>query len=162
MEFSIKAVSPQDIPSLLELIRELAQFEKLEHTVEATEKSLHDSLFDPAPAAGAFLARRDNELAGYAIYFFTFSSFVGRPGLWLDDVYVRPQFRGQGLGRAFFQAVARVGVERSCGRFEWTALDWNEKAIEFYRKLGAQAMDEWKMFRLDTDGLRRLANRTEL
>jgi GNAT superfamily N-acetyltransferase len=96
-------------------------------------------------------------LAGYVVYFFTFSSFIGRPGIWLDDVYVRPKFRGQRLGRALFRAVARVGVERNCGRFEWAALNWNEKALEFYQKLGAQTMDEWVMLRLDAAGLQRLA-----
>jgi GNAT superfamily N-acetyltransferase len=157
MPFNISPLSPKDLPALLELIRELAQFEKLAHEVQATHTSLHDSFFSPQPAAGAFLARRGSDLAGYAIYYFTFSSFVGRPGIWLDDVYVRPQFRGQGLGRAFFRAVAQVGVERKCGRFEWTALNWNEKALGFYRKLGAHTMNEWLMLRLDAAGLQRLA-----
>ncbi len=103
------------------------------------------------------LARCGDDLAGYAIYFFTFSSFTGRPGIWLDDVYVRPQFRGQRLGRALFRAVARIGVERNCARFEWTALNWNEKALEFYRKLEAQTMNEWVLLRLDAAGLQKLA-----
>jgi GNAT superfamily N-acetyltransferase len=157
MEFAIAPVTAADLPDLLELIRELARFERLEHEVQATVETLNGSLFGPQPAAGALLARTGDELAGYAIYFFTFSSFIGRPGLWLEDIYVRPQFRGQRLGRALFRAVARIGVERNCGRFEWTALDWNEKALEFYRKLGARTMDEWVLLRLDAAGLQSLA-----
>jgi GNAT superfamily N-acetyltransferase len=162
MEFNIRPVVPEDMPGLLELIRELAQFERLEHEVQATEETLRNSFFGPQPAAGAFLARSGEDLAAYAIYFFTFSSFIGRAGIWLDDVYVRPQFRGQRLGRALFRAVARVGLERNCGRFEWTALDWNEKALEFYRKIGAQTMHEWVILRLDMAGLQKLARAENL
>jgi len=97
------------------------------------------------------LARCDGEPAGYGIYFFTFSSFVGRPGIWLDDVYIRPTFRKRGLGLALIKAVARIGVERKCGRFEWTALDWNRNALEFYRGLGAQVMDEWLLLRMNSE-----------
>ena len=157
MEFNIRPVVEEDTGGLLELIRELARFERLDHEVLATVQTLNSSFFGTQPAAGALLARCGEELAGYAIYFFTFSSFIGRPGLWLDDVYVRPQFRGQRLGRALFRAVARIGVERNCGRFEWTALDWNEKALEFYRKLGARQMTEWVLLRLDAAGLQSLA-----
>jgi GNAT superfamily N-acetyltransferase len=162
MVFTINPLVPEDLPGLLELIRELAQFERLEHEVQATQATLRDSFFGPQPAAGAFLARSGGDLAAYAIYYFTFSSFVGRPGIWLDDVYVRPQFRGQRLGRALFRAVARVGVERNCGRFEWTALNWNEKALEFYRKIGAQTMNEWVLLRLDAAGLQKLAQAERL
>ena len=157
MEFNITPVVSHDMGGLLELIRELARFERLEHEVQATEESLHNSFFGPQPSAGAFLARCGDDLAGYAIYFFTFSSFIGRCGLWLDDVYVRPQFRGQRLGGALLRAVARVGLERNCGRFEWTALNWNEKAIEFYKRIGAQTMNEWLLLRLDAVGLQKLA-----
>ncbi len=157
MEFNIRPVIAEDVGGLLELVRELARFERLEHQVEATEETLRNAFFGTAPAAGALLARCGDDLAGYAIYFFTFSSFTGRPGIWLDDVYVRPQFRGQRLGRALFRAVARIGVERNCGRFEWTALNWNEKALEFYRKLEAQTMNEWVLLRLDAAGLQKLA-----
>jgi len=107
--------------------------------------------------AGALLARCDGEVAGYALYFFTFSSFIGRPGLWLDDVYVQPAFRQRGIGGALMRAVAKIGAERNCGRFEWTALNWNENALEFYRKLGAQAMEEWVLLRMNAEGMRRLA-----
>jgi GNAT superfamily N-acetyltransferase len=156
MDFAIKPVTPGEVPALLELIRELARFEHLEHEVEATVESLHQALFGPQPVAGALLARGDGGLAGYAIYFFTFSSFVGRAGIWLEDVYVQPQFRKQGLGRQLIEAVARVGVERGCGRFEWTALDWNERALDFYRGLGADVMKQWVLLRVSPEGLKKL------
>jgi GNAT superfamily N-acetyltransferase len=154
---SIAAITPAEVPILLELIRELARFEQLEHEVESTVELLHEAIFGPRPAAGALLARCQGELAGYAIYFFTFSSFVGRPGIWLEDVYVRPQFRQRGLGRGLVEAVARVGAQRGCGRYEWTALNWNTGALEFYRGLGAQTMDQWILLRMNASGLRRLA-----
>jgi GNAT superfamily N-acetyltransferase len=157
MEMTIAPVTPAEIPTLLELIRELARFEKLEHEVEATAESLHQALFGPQPAAGALLARVDGEAAGYAIYFSTFSSFTGRAGLWLDDLYVQPAFRRRGLGRRLMEAVARIGVERGCGRFEWMALDWNERALEFYRGLGARTLDDWVLLRVKPTELRRLA-----
>ena len=157
MDFTINKITPNEIPSLLELIRELARFEKLEHEVMATVDTLAESFFGPSPAAGALIAQRGAEIAGYAIYFFTFSSFVGRPGIWLEDVYVRPAFRQQGLGRALLEAVACVGAERNCGRYEWTALNWNQNALDFYKKLGAQAMDEWVLLRMNADAMRRLA-----
>ena len=152
----IAAIKREELPELLELIRELARFEKLEHAVEATVGVLENSLFGAQPAAGALLARCDGKLAGYAIYFFTFSSFIGRPGIWLEDLYVRPEFRRQGLGRGLMEAVARVGVERNCGRYEWTALNWNEKALDFYDKLGARKMDEWILLRMNEEQLGRL------
>ena len=152
----IAPVKREEMPELLELIRELARFEKLEHAVEATPEVLGNSLFGPQPAAGALLARCDGKLAGYAIYFFTFSSFIGRAGIWLEDLYVRPEFRKQGLGLGLIQAVARVGVERNCGRFEWTALDWNVKALDFYDKLGAQKLGEWILLRMNQTELQQL------
>jgi GNAT superfamily N-acetyltransferase len=159
MDFSVNQITRDEVPALLELIRELARFEKLEHEVEATEESLSECLLGANPVAGALLGRVQNELAGYALYFFTFSSFVGRPGIWLEDLYVRPAFRRQGLGRAMIEAVARIGADRNCGRFEWTALNWNKNALDFYRKLGAQMMDEWVLVRLNAEGLKRVAGR---
>lgn len=149
-------VTRAEIPALLGLIRELAAFEKLEHEVEATPGSLEAALFGPQPAAGALFARCDGEIVGYAIYFFTFSSFIGRAGIWLEDVYVRPQFRKRGAGRKLIEAVAQIGAARNCGRFEWTALNWNERALEFYDKLGARKMDEWILLRMNAADLARL------
>jgi GNAT superfamily N-acetyltransferase len=159
MQFEIAPAAPADVPALLEMIRELARFEKLEHEVEATVECLTDSFFGPRPVAGAFLARSGGEPAGYALYYFTFCSFLGRRGIWLDDLYVRPAFRHQGLGRALIETVARVGAGQHCGRFEWTALKWNINALEFYRKLGAQTLDDWVTLRLNASELQRLANR---
>ncbi len=158
MHFTIAPLTRSDLPQLLELIRELARFEKLEHEVEATQESLHEAFFSAQPAAGGLLARHGVDAAGYAIYFFTFSTFVGRRGIWLEDVYVRPNFRKQGLGRKLIEAVARIGVERNCGRYEWTALNWNKNALEFYRRLGARTLDEWILLRLNAEGLRRVAS----
>jgi GNAT superfamily N-acetyltransferase len=146
---TITPLTRSEVPQLLELIRELAEFEKLEQELQTTVPILENSFFGPQPAAGAFLARCNGKLAGYAIYFFTFSSFIGRAGIWLEDLYVRPEFRKRGLGLDLIKAVARVGVERNCGRFEWTALDWNENALNFYDKLGAKRMGEWTMLRMN-------------
>jgi GNAT superfamily N-acetyltransferase len=157
MQFSIEPVTRGELPMLLELIRELARFEKLEHEVESTVPLLEKSFFGPAAVAGALLAKNGGVVAGYAIYFFTFSTFVGRKGIWLEDLYVRPDFRKQGLGRSLIEAVARVGVENECGRFEWTALNWNKTALDFYEKLGAKALDEWVLLRLNDSGLKRVA-----
>jgi GNAT superfamily N-acetyltransferase len=153
---AITPVTRAEVPALLELIRELATFEKLAHEVEATVASLENSFFGPRPVAGALFARCDGELAGYAIYFFTFSSFLGRQGIWLEDVYVRPNFRKRGLGQRLIEAVAKVGVERNCGRFEWTALNWNEPALNFYDKLGARKLDEWVLLRMNAAQLSKL------
>jgi GNAT superfamily N-acetyltransferase len=155
---SIAPLAHAEVPELLELIRELARFERLEHEVEATVESLEAAFFEAQPTAGALLARCDGKVAGYAIYFFTFSSFVGRAGIWLEDLYVRPEFRQRGLGRGLIEAVAQVGMQRNCGRFEWTALNWNEQALNFYRSLGAQERSEWILLRMDEAGLRKLGS----
>lgn len=157
MDFQIRPLAPRDVTVLLKLIRELARFERLEHEVQATVSSLNSSLLGRHRVANALMARCGGEPAGYAIFFFTFSSFVGRRGLWLDDLYVRPRYRRHGLGRALLRAVAQVAAKRNCGRFEWTALDWNTQALSFYRTLDAAEMDEWVLLRLNSQGLRRLA-----
>jgi GNAT superfamily N-acetyltransferase len=157
MEFTITPVERGELDQLLGLILELARFEKLEHEVQTTVELLEKSMFGPTPAAGALLAKSGRELAGYAIYYFTFSTFVGKKGIWLEDVYVRPPFRKQGLGRRLMEEVARVGVSHDCGRFEWTALNWNKTALDFYDKLGAKSLNEWVLLRLDAEGLRALA-----
>ena len=159
MDFQIEPITRPELPVLLELIRELARFEKLEHEVESTVPLLERSFFGPQPAAGALLAKEGTSAVGYAIYFFTFSSFVGKKGIWLEDLYVRPAFRKHGLGRKLIEAVAAVGVGNDCGRFEWTALDWNTNALKFYEKLGAQALEEWVLLRLNAASLKALAGK---
>jgi GNAT superfamily N-acetyltransferase len=160
MDFCLTSIIPAEIPTLLNLIRELARFEHLEHEVEATEESLRDALCGTQPAASALLARCGVEPAGYALFFPTFCSFAGRPGLWLDDLYVRPQFRKQGLGRALIQEVAKIGAQRNCARLEWIALDWNQNALEFYRKIGARVLDDWVLLRMNSGGMKRFAEIT--
>ncbi len=154
---AISPVTRAEVPALLELIRELARFEHLEHEVEASVECLENAFFSPQAVAGALFGCCDGELAGYAIYFFTFSSFLGRPCIWLEDVYVRPEFRRRGLGRKLIEAVAQIGAERNCGRFEWTALNWNKRALDFYRGLGARQLDEWILLRMNATELSRLA-----
>jgi GNAT superfamily N-acetyltransferase len=158
MDVTVTKTTPTQVPALLKLIRELARFERLEHEVKATVTSLRKSLFGRQSQAGALLAHCDGEAIGYAVYFSTFSTFIGRPGLWLEDLYVRPQFRQRGIGRRLIEAVARIAAERNCGRLEWTALNWNQNALEFYSRLGAKVMDEWVLIRLDSKSLRRLAD----
>jgi GNAT superfamily N-acetyltransferase len=157
MHFSIAPITAAQIPMLLEMIRELARFERLEHEVEASVEMLRNSLCGPQPSASALLARHGDEPAGYALYFFTFCSFAGRQGLWLDDLYVRPEFRKKGLGRALLQEVARIGVERNVARMEWIALDWNEKALRFYDRIGAGVQDDWVLLRLNSQGVKEFA-----
>ncbi|HEX4351084.1 MAG TPA: GNAT family N-acetyltransferase [Verrucomicrobiae bacterium] len=156
MEIKIAPVTPAEVPLLLGLIRELAEFEKLEHEVTATPELFTEALFGSRPAAGALLARCDDEVVGYAIYYFTFSTFLGRAGIWLEDLYVRPLFRKRGLGRQLMEAVAQVGVERDCGRYEWMALDWNENALDVYRRLGAREMSEWVLLRMNRAQLQQM------
>ena len=153
--FTIDSANETDVPVLLGLIRELAEFEHLAHTLEVTADSLRAALFGPRPAANALLARVDGSVAGYAVYFTTFSTFVGRPGVFLDDLYVRPAFRRRGLGRALLEAAARIASDLG-GRFEWIALRWNENALSFYRRLGATVMGEWVLLRMNGAQVRAL------
>ncbi|MFN0243547.1 MAG: N-acetyltransferase family protein [Planctomycetota bacterium] len=155
---TISPATPADVPTILTLIRELAEYERLSHAVVATEEHVHASLFGERPRAEALLARDDRAVAGFALFFHNYSTFVGRPGLYLEDLFVRPAFRGRGIGRALLAELARIAVERDCGRMEWSVLDWNVDAIGFYEKLGAQPMSEWTVFRLAGDPLRALAS----
>jgi GNAT superfamily N-acetyltransferase len=157
--FTINPATESDVVPLLDMIRELAVFEGLAGELEVTADSLREALFGPRPAATALLARVGDEPAGYAVYFQTFSTFVGHPGIFLDDLYVRPRFRERGIGRALLGRAAQSRVE-SAGRFEWITLRWNLKALRFYRGLGAQLMDEWALLRMDGRQVRKLANTT--
>ena len=133
----------------------------LAHEVVATEEGLREALFGPRPAAEALLAEVDGECAGFALFFHNFSTFLGRRGLYLEDLFVRPRFRGQGLGKALMVRLARIALERGCGRFEWWVLDWNAPSIAFYRSLGAVGMDEWTVQRVSGEALQRLANQAD-
>ena len=146
-----------DVPLILRFIKELAEYEKMLHGVTATEESLRETLFGPSPSAEVLLAYDDEEPAGFAIYFFNYSSFVDRQGLYLEDLYVRPEARGKGAGRQLLRHLARVAIERGCCRLEWAVLDWNEPAIGFYKRLGAHAMNDWTVFRLSGQALQDLA-----
>ena len=155
--FRIDAATRQDVPVILELIKALAEYEHLSHQVVATEETLRESLFAEPYVAEAAIARVGDQPVGYALWFHTYSTFLGRRGLYLEDLFVAPEWRGQGLGRALLAHVARVSIQRACGRLEWSVLEWNEPAIRFYRGLGATSVDEWTVYRLTGDALNELA-----
>ena len=142
-----------DVPLILRLITALADYEKLTHQVVATEDALRDTLFGPAPAAHVVIARVDDEPAGFALWFYNYSTFLATPGLYLEDLFVYPSFRGRGVGRALLQHLAAIALERGCGRMEWSVLDWNAPALGFYRKLGAEVMEEWRICRVTGETL---------
>ena len=158
MEFRLHHATENEIPIVLALIKELAEYEKLSHAVVATEKILRESLFERR-AAEVVIGYAGDEPAGFAVYFRTFSTFLGVPGMYLEDLFVVPRFRRHGLGRKLLVHLAQIADERGYGRIEWAVLDWNELAIGFYKSLGAVPMDEWTVFRLTGDPLRKLANR---
>ena len=148
----------RDTPVILSLIRDLAEYERLGHEVEATEEDIRESLFGDWPGAEVVLAYVGRDLAGFALFFHNYSTFLGRRGLYLEDLFVRPAYRGRGVGRRLLAHLARLAVERKCGRMEWWVLDWNESAIRFYRSIGAVPMDDWTVYRLTGDPLARLAD----
>jgi GNAT superfamily N-acetyltransferase len=147
-----------DVPEILRLIRALAEYEKLAHEVVATEAGLAATLFGERPAAEVLLAEEGGRAVGFALFFQNYSTFLARPGIYLEDLFVEPALRGKGIGKALLQAVARLAVERGCGRLEWAVLDWNEPAIGFYRGLGARPMADWTVMRLTGDALQKLAS----
>jgi GNAT superfamily N-acetyltransferase len=156
--FVIRPATVADVPAILELIRALATYERAPNEVTATEEGLTEVLFGKKPAAEVLLAFENDIAVGFAVFFYNFSTWLGRPGLYLEDLFVKPEDRGKGYGRALLVALARAAREHSCGRMEWAVLDWNEPAIEFYRKLGAKPMEEWTVFRLTRDGIAKLAD----
>jgi GNAT superfamily N-acetyltransferase len=156
--YTIRPARPGDAVTIAELIRELAIYEKLEHEARATPEGLARHLFGDRPFAEAVVAEHRGDPVGFALFFHTFSTFTGRPSLYLEDLFVRPPHRGHGVGKALLARVARLAVERGCGRLEWSVLDWNAPALAFYRALGARPMDEWTVHRVDGDALRALAH----
>ena len=156
--FTIRPATVADVSTILELIRALATYERAPSEVTATESGLREVLFSKTAAAEVLLAFEKDRPVGFAVFFHNFSTWLGRPGLYLEDLFVRPEDRGKGYGRALLVHLAKIARERDCGRMEWAVLDWNEPAINFYRKLGAKPMDEWTVFRLTRDGIGRLAD----
>jgi GNAT superfamily N-acetyltransferase len=155
--FEIRPTTEADVPIILSLIRDLAEYEREPDAVVATEAGLREVLFGSQRSAEVLLALEKGEPVGFAVYFFNFSTWLGRPGLYLEDLFVRPDMRGKGYGRALLERLAQIAQERGCGRMEWAVLDWNDPAIQFYRKLGAEPMNEWTVFRLTKDGISKLA-----
>jgi GNAT superfamily N-acetyltransferase len=148
----IQPATSDDVPTLFELVQALADYERLSHQVTGTADALHHHLFGPRPFAEAILARVNQQPAGFAIYFYNFSTFLMKPGLYLEDLFVLPEYRRQGIGTAIFQYLAQVALAQGCGRFEWSVLDWNEPAIQFYQQKGAQILDDWRTCRvMDAD-----------
>ena len=152
----IARAQPDDVPVILSLIRELAEFEHLLDHVTATEEAIRESLFGNQPRAEVLLARVGQEVAGFALFFHNYSTFLGRPGVYLEDLFVRPRFRGTGCGQLLLRHLAALALQRDCGRMEWAVLNWNQRAIDFYRKLGAEPMEEWTVYRLSGAALRSL------
>lgn len=153
----IEKAAPRDVPIILALIRELADYEKMLDLVTATEESIHKALFGENICAESLVARYENETVGYAVFYHTFSTFQGRRGIFLEDLYVKPEMRGAGIGKTLLSHLARVAVERNCGYMEWMVLDWNEPSIKFYKNLGAKVIDDCRTFRLREDALLSLA-----
>jgi GNAT superfamily N-acetyltransferase len=158
MPFHLRPATAADVPLILQLVRDLAAYEKLSHEVEATEEKLRAALFPasgPATAECLLAFAEDNAPAGFAVYFTNYSTFLAQPGLYLEDLFVRPGFRGRGIGKALLLHVARLANQRGCGRMEWTVLDWNETALAFYQKLGATVRPDWRICRLTGPALER-------
>jgi GNAT superfamily N-acetyltransferase len=155
----IRFARPEDVTTILRFVRELAEFEREADKVVATEALLHEAMFGERPVAEAVMAERDGEPLGMALFFHNFSTWTGWRGLYLEDLYVTPEARGQGVGAALLKHLAAIAVDRGCTRFEWAVLNWNEKAIDFYRAMGAEPMDEWTVNRVSGDALTKLAGR---
>lgn len=161
MEFRLEAATERDVPVILSLIKALAEYEQLADQVESTTADLRTALFGPRPAAEVLMAYAGDQPAGFALYFQSFSTFAGRPGLYLEDIFVKPEWRRQGLGQQLLARLARIAVERGYGRMEWSVLNWNETALRVYRAVGAKPMTDWTVYRLDGAALRDLAARDQ-
>lgn len=150
-QISIRKADKNDVPAILEMIKELAEFEKLSDEVVADEKNLMENLFGPNKYAEVLLAEFENNIAGQVLFFHNFSTFKGKPGIYIEDLYVKQSHRGKGIGNLLLKEVIKIAKERNCGRVEWSVLDWNTRAIDFYERLGAKSLNEWKIFRLTED-----------
>ena len=155
--FKLRAAELRDVQAITGLIRELADFEQLSHLVQVTPEKLRPHLFGEKPVAEALVAEVDGDVVGFALFFTNFSTFLAQPGLYLEDLFVRPTQRGLGIGEALLRKLAELAVDRGCGRFEWSVLDWNANAIRFYERMGAAVMPDWRICRVTGDGLRELA-----
>jgi GNAT superfamily N-acetyltransferase len=151
---TLRAAEPRDVQAIVGLIRELAEFEKLTHLVEVTPRRLHTHLFGDRPVAEAVVAESGAQVVGFALFFTNFSTFLGKPGLYLEDLYVQPAQRGAGIGQALLRHLAALANQRGCGRFEWSVLDWNVDAIRFYKRMGATLLPEWRICRVTGEALR--------
>lgn len=158
----LRPATIDDVPLILEFIRALAEYERMLDDVVATEDMLRETLFGVRPAAEVILCFEGERPAGFALFFHNYSTFRGRPGIYLEDLYVRPEFRGRGYGKLLLATLARLCVERNCARLEWSVLDWNTPSIDFYKSLGAMPMDEWTVYRLTGEKLEQLAKNSEL
>jgi GNAT superfamily N-acetyltransferase len=158
MTLSIRPATSDDLPLIAQFIRDLADYERLAHEVRFDEAELGERLFGARPYAEVLIGEVDGVAQGFALFFHNFSTFEGKPGIYLEDLFVRPEARGAGLGKAFLQRLAQLAVERDCARLEWWVLDWNEPAIRFYKALGAKPMDDWTTYRVDGDALAALAS----
>lgn len=154
---TIRSAFPADVPAILAMVRELAEYEKLSDQCVATEEQFHTALFGEKPHAEALLGEVDGAPAAFALFFHNFSTFAGKPGLYLEDLYVKPEHRGKGYGKTLLKSLAKLAVERNCARFEWTVLDWNEPAIRAYDSIGAASLEDWRIRRLEGEVLNKLA-----
>lgn len=154
---TIRFATEADVPLITRFIRELAEYERLAHEVVATEEKIRETLFGARPYAEVIIAEADGDAAGFALFFHNYSTFLARPGIYLEDLYVRPELRGKGYGKALLAHLAAIARERNCGRLEWAVLNWNDPAIRFYQSLGAQPMDHWTVYRLTGEAFEKLA-----
>ncbi|HKI99724.1 MAG TPA: GNAT family N-acetyltransferase [bacterium] len=156
--FSIRHAESADAPLIVEYVSKLADYEKLAHEMQATEAHIRETMFGPRPYAEVIFGEQDGQPVGFALFFHNFSTFMGKPGLYLEDLFVDPEQRGHGYGKALMGYLARLAVERGCGRFEWSVLNWNEPSIAFYQRLGARPLDAWTVYRMTGEALERLAD----
>jgi GNAT superfamily N-acetyltransferase len=157
MQWQIRQAAPDDVPAIFRLVKKLAEYEKLLHAATATEADFREALFGPRPAASALVASAEHATVGFALYFYNFSTFLGRRGIYLEDIFVEPAWRGKGIGSALLRHLAKIAKQENCGRVEWAVLTWNQPAIDFYHRLGAVTLEDWRIFRLTGEALDRVA-----